>query len=372
MAISVQYEEIAAYWADGEGEATGWLVMVGDSVSSHLDVLADAIERTNDAAESQWLDEDLNPTVANPPVRVEDGAVWELECGRSDGPHHWLAELARQLEGTNLAGDIRAFPLPDVGRFDRLKGDQRGRSAAVVLALSGWETVNRKAVLPEWKAHPDSIPSILDLVFAFLADEPARLLLEHDAISEVSRAGLAPLLAEALAAPPLDMPTAWVGQFGAAVNRSVSFDMQGRILLTAVAREADLVPQVRRASDLALDWAPRCDWVVMLENSLGHSFADAYRNARGQRLPREYARRRTLDAGPLPDVFPWAILTGDQLPRGLNTERWHVTEVAGGRFVVETANLDTWLTSTPAPEAGSPPVPPSEALVSARRDWFQD
>ena len=368
MPLTVRYDEIAAYWARVGANAIGSLILVGDSASSHIDVLADAIARTNDVAESQWLDEDLYPTVGNPPVRIEGGVVWELQCGRSDGPHHWLAELARQLEATDLAGEIRPYRFPDLGRFDRLAGDKPGRSAAIVLALSGWTTVNRKAVVPEWKAHPDSVPRLVDLALAFLGDEPGRLLLEDDTISEVSLTGLPSMLGEALTAPLFGTPTAWVKQFGEAVNRSVSFDLQGRILLTTVASEADLVAQLRRSADLAVGWAPRCDWVLMLENSAGPSFDEAYRNARGQQLPYEYARRRTLDAGPLPDAFPWAILTADQLPRELNRERWQVTEVAPGRFVVEAANLASWLTATPSPEPGVK-APAHQLLVVARRDW---
>ena len=369
MSIRLDVEAIERLWAgEGNGESV-WLLMPGVGDLDSRDRLAVAIEGTNDAL-SDWLDEGGYPAVGRPPLRTEAGAVWEVECFHSAGPRRWVEELAGRLGPAGLSGEVRARPYPDVGRFDTVDDDQTSRSAAVVLAPSGWVVDTRKVVfgevrhvpesrglvVPSWKVDHGQVPDLIELVMDFLVDEPSRSLLQVGTHSEVSRGALGSLLSVALMTPRGQEPQVSVTQFSWSVNRSVSFDRQGRVLLTTVAAEDALADHVRRACDLAIAWASRCDWVLSLENSLSPSFEDAYLNARGAKLPREVARGRLRDGDPLPDAYPRAVLTTVQLPPSLDPNRWSVAPLDQDRFVVETKNLPAWF-------AGP------EKLLEARRDW---
>lgn len=355
MSIRIDVAAIERLWV-GEGNRENvWLLMPGVEGLDARDRLAVAIEETNDAL-SDWLDEDGHPTLGRPPLRTEAGAVWEVECFHPEGPRRWVDELAGRLEAAGLSGEVRSRPYPDIGRFDVVDDGQPGRSAAVVLAPSGWSVINRKAIVPSWKVDHSQVPDLIELVMDFLVDEPSRLHLSVGVDSEVSRSALGSLLSEALLTPLGDEPLVQVMQFGWSVNRCVSFDRQGRVLLTTVAAEDALVDHVRRACELAFPWAPRCDWIVLLENSLSPSFEVAYFNARGAKLPREFARGRSRDSGPLPDAYPWAVLSTAQLPPSLDPDRWNVAPLDADKFIVETKNLPAWFTG-------------SESLLEARRDW---
>lgn len=355
VTVTVDVEAIQRLWA-GEGNREHvCLLLAGAGDLDSRERLAAAIQQTNDAL-SDWLDDDLERTVGRPPSRIEAGAIWEVECFHRDGPRRWLDELSGRLQSAGLSGEVRARPYPNVGRFDTLEDGQTGRSAGIIMAPSGWSTVNRKAIIPSWKVEHGQVPDLIELVMTFLVDEPSRLVLNVGVHSNVSRRSLGPLLSEALASPRGDEPLVDVRQFGGAVNRSVSFDGEGRVLLTTVATEETLFGHIRRGCDLVLPWGPRCDWVVLMENSLSPTYDDAYRNARGVKLPREVARGRSRDTEPLPDAYPWAIVSTAQLPPSLNPNRWDVKPLDSGKFVVEAKDLPAWF-------AGPEP------LLQARREW---
>lgn len=355
MSVNVDVKAVVRLWAGDGNREHVWLLLegAGDPVSRTR--LAAVIQETNEAL-SDWLDDDLQPTFGRPPLDTEAGAVWEVECFHREGPRRWLVEFAGRLEAAGFSGDVQARPYPKVGRLDLLNDGQAGRSAAIVLAPSGWSVVNRKAIVPSWKIDQGQVPALIDLVMRFLDDEPSRLLLSVGTHSEVSRGALGSLLSEALTTPDGDEPLVFVKQFGPSVNRCASFDRHGRVLLTTVADEKTLVQQVRRACDLAIRWALRCDWIVLLENSLSPSYDNAYRNARGTKLPREVVHGRGRDVESLPDAFPWAVLSSTQLPPSLDRDRWDVTPIDDGRFVVATKDLPAWFAGT-------------EALLEARGDW---
>lgn len=253
MSIRVDVEAIERLWA-GEGNRENvWLLMPGVGDLDSRDRLAVAIEETNDAL-SGWLDEDLHPTFGRPPVRTEAGAVWEVECFHPAGPRRWVDELAGPLEAAGLSGEVRARPYPDVGRFDAVDDGQTSFSAAVVLAPSGWVVDTRKVVfgeerhvpesrgvvVPSWKVDHSQVPDLIELVMDFLVDEPSRLIFSVGIHSDVSRGALGSLLSEALMTPRGEEPLVWVTQFSWSVNRCVSFDGEGRVLLAAVAGELEL------------------------------------------------------------------------------------------------------------------------------------
>ena len=369
MSVAVDVQAIERLWAGQGNHEHVWLLMPGFEASDPRNHLAAVIEKTNDAMAS-WLDDDLHPTWGRPPVPTEAGAVWEVECFHREGPSRWVTELSRRLEESGLSGEIRARPYPKVGQFDAPEGGQVGRSAAVVLAPSGWAVDTRKVVfgevrhvpehrgvvVPSWKVDHGQVPDLIELVMDFFGDEPSRLLLNVGIHSDVSRRSLGPLLSEALKTPRGEEPLVDVKQFGQSVNRSVSFDDRGRVLLTTVAAEDSLLEHIHRACDLAVPWAQRCDWVLLMENSLAPTYDDSYLNARGTELPREIARTRLHDDDPLPDAFPWAVLSAAQLPPSLDSDRWEVTPLAHDRFLVTSNDLSAWFTGP-------------EALQQARRDW---
>lgn len=369
MSVKVDIKAIERLWAGDGNRENVWLLMPGVGDLNSRDRLAVAIEQTNDSF-ADGIGHDLEHTFGRPPLRTEAGAVWELECFHPEGPRRWVDELAARLEAAGLSGEVRARPYPNVGRFDTLNDGRTGRSAAVVMAPSGWSVDTRKVVfgevrhvpesrgvvVPSWKVDHAQVPDLIELTLNFLVDEPSRLLLSVGTHSDVSRGALGSLLSEALMTPRGEEPLVQVKQFGWSVNRCVSFDGEGRVLLTTVAVEETFVEHVRRVCDLAVPWAPRCDWVVLLENSLSPSYDDAYRNARGSKLPREVARGRLRDVDPLPDAYPWAVLSTAQLPPSLDPDRWDVTPLDQGKFVVETNDLPAWFTGP-------------EPLLQARRDW---
>lgn len=370
MSVIVDFEAIERMWGDESREFVVWLLMPGAGEPDARARVAAAIEATNEAL-LDWLDDDLHNTLGRPPVRTEQGAVWDVECFHSDGPRRWLVEFARRAEAAGLSGEVRARPYPaEFGRLDVLEGERPGRTFAVVMAPSGWSVNTRKehfgevvhvpksrgVPIPTWKADPARIPDFVDLAMTFLADEPSRLILWTGVHSDVSRRALPGLMADALMTPREEVPFVGVRQLGPTVNRCVDFDPVGRVVLTTAAAEEDFDGYVRRACDLGVSWASSCDWVLLLENSLGPSYDDAYRFARKTKLPREVARRRIYDPGPLPDAFAWAVLSSAQLPASLDQDRWDLTALGEDRFVLASKDLRAWF-------AGP------EALTQARSDW---
>ena len=365
MAVTVQYDDIAARWSLPEYDRAIWLELVGASDASSLAPIAAALERTNAVANARWTDDSGMFPWATSPSLAPGGTVWRLECEVDEGPRGWLSELAEQLSAVGVTGEIRTYRVPEVGLFSTLADGHPGASAAVILSLSGWEPGPMRFITSPWQAHPEMVPELVELALEFLVDDrPASLQMDNGALVDVTRTTIRDLLPLALAMPWMDVPIVWIRQTGGDVNRQISFDPFGRVLLNVVTDPHRLVEQMQRPMSLARSWASSCDWIVLLENALGAIFDEAYHHARAARLPRAFGRGRARDTDPLPDAFPWAIVTPTQLPPTLDLERWAVTPITDERLQVESRTLNDWLTMARPTKTTTP-----ETLTLARQDW---
>jgi hypothetical protein len=104
--------------------------------------------------------------------------------------------------------------------------------------------------------------------------------------------------------------------------------------------------------------------MVLLENGKAHRFDDAYRLARGSRLPQYYRHRRHLDQEVLPDAFSWQVIGERHLEKSGDLSGWVLTKLGDFRYVLEAPSIQGWL--VPDPEDASRVRVSPEVLQEAR------
>jgi hypothetical protein len=368
MGVSVDTAGITSRWADSDNPEWVWVAFRLDRLDDQASVAAlrEAVRLTNAAFEHVWLDEAGESTGAEGLAVQGDEVVMQIYSKHVDGPVHWLAEFALQAESREVHGRLTVHDEP-AREIGVLASGLRAVTASVVLAVDGWDAEGRRAARAPWRADPSRIPEFVDFSCQFLDQVPGSILVHAGATSEVARGSVETALRSGLEADALDVPVSWALRFGATINRGVTFDRRGYVILTVEAPATDIALQVESAWRLGLTWVAGCSWIVMLEGGrTGSVFTDAYRIARQRRLPRYYDKHRDLDHERLPDAFARQVVTGAHLRAAANLSGWEVAQAAENRFEVSAPGWERWL----VPPSGDASIASQgDTLGLARRDW---
>ena len=194
------------------------------------------------------------------------------------------------------------------------------------------------------------IPALVDLALDVITRYgPGRNLAEHGVMSSPNDAELPELLSTALRGDrEIASPMVWVHRFTPRLNLAVNFDPQGHVLIeirTLAERPAEPVRDLTER--LAVDTRIDADWMLLLEGGRGTDFARAYELARGTKLPAYYHHYRDQDTHVLPDAFGWQIITSEHLANATDLTGWRLTELPGGRHLLQAPRLEDWLLPDP-------------------------
>ena len=103
--------------------------------------------------------------------------------------------------------------------------------------------------------------------------------------------------------------------------------------------------------------------MLLLENGRGTDFARAYELARGTKSPAYYRRYRDQDTQVLPDAFGWQVITSEHLANATDLTGWQLTDLPGGRHLLQAPRLEEDSLSTTATAPTDSPSPPASSTT---------
>ncbi len=368
MGVVVDDRAVLLDWEAGVGD----LRLFGFTPSKKptattLAVVERCLDETNHVAETRWLDLDNMPTIGRRPVLVGRSVVWEVQTQHPDGPRHWLTVFAQAMDAAGHDGEIGPFSFRDPGRMDTLVDGRKVPSVMLALAWKGHGTYPNGSALAAWRTDHGVIPTLVDLAVRFLEATPGHTTAEVGQLVDLQAGELPEAIGRALAAESIAAPVVWARRAGLHLNRAITFDRRGHVLLSVATEPARLFEATEMiCAEFGVVAGEHCEWAVLVEDGIAPDFADSYRYARGLRLPRYYERFRDQDADRLPDVFAWQMLGARHLANAHDLSRW-TQEAVGDLTLVRTPDLTTWLT----PDDTDPTrlkVDPDQ-LAQARQDF---
>lgn len=318
------------------------------------------------------VDQSLSCQAPDPGIGVaslglsRNGPVAYLDfCDSADILKRWAIAVAAELEAQGASGRLTEVR-PEATPYDRPGNHVDCTTAGLVLPMHENVAHNRddgSGSSTRWPVDDDLTTQMVDEVLDFCLAGRGEVFFTHGMTQfRIDTADARTLLAQAIAQdPPVSLT--WLGM-DAVVRRAVLYS-RGRAFFEWRDESVQGSQLAEHLSRILVAHAGRLEYGFVRQSwspAVGWDDVVDWCPPRLPRVPVTYSRRPLhLERTLVPDAYGIQLLSRAHLDRAPDLSNWQVEEVAPGRYLVTSTQLDAWF----GPEG------PNEATLRKARHEFE-